>query len=205
MAEAVIFAAITSAASGAVAYMGAQRQASQLEQQANSATLRAEANAKIQYNNAVAAAQDETYQQSVNTFNSAENNALMNRMLSDKAKKDRMSIAAAEAQGAKQGVFNYSFSDTLKSDMMLSEGEGIDILAQGKQKSYEYKSANELSELRKSRGLEMGKYSSALTLSEGRQQSAALNAQASATRIGGYASALGSFSQAGSYYSQKTP
>ena len=72
MAQAIVFAVVTSVASGAVAYVGAQRQARQMEQQARAAKFRSEANAKIQYNNAIAAAQDEAYQQSVNTFNSSE-------------------------------------------------------------------------------------------------------------------------------------
>lgn len=199
---ALVVSAVSAAASGAVAYMGAQRQAAQMKQQATAAELRAEANSKIAFNNAVAQSQDEAYQQSVSQFNRADNNAQMQRMLQDREDEVRRLAAQKEAAGAKSGVFNYSFSDTLKSDLMLEETKTLDALSQYKQRSYEFKSQAYLQGVKKERALEEGAYQSSLTLSEGAYQASSLRGQASATKIGGIASAMGSFSQAGSYASQ---
>ena len=199
---ALVVSAISAAASGAVAYMGAQRQASQMKQQATAAELRAEANSKIAFNNAVAQSQDAAYQQSVSQFNKADNNAQMQRMLQDREDETRRLTAQKEAAGAKAGVFNYSFSDTLKSDLMLEESKTLDALSQFKQRSYEFKSQAYLQGIQKDRALEEGAYQSSLTLSEGAYQASSLRGQAQATKIGGIASALGSFSQAGAYGSQ---
>mgnify|MGYP003676152921 CR=1 FL=1 len=193
--------AISAAASGTVAYMGAQRQAAQMKQQATAAELRAEANSQIAFNNAVAQSQDAAYQQSVSQFNKADNNAQMQRMLQDRDEVRRLT-AQKEAAGAKAGVFNYSFSDTLKSDLMLEESKTLDALSQFKQRSYEFKSQAYLQGIQKDRALEEGAYQSSLTLSEGAYQASSLRGQAQATKIGGIASALGSFSQAGAYGSQ---
>jgi len=199
---ALVVSAVSAAASGAVAYMGAQRQAAQMKQQATAAELRAEANSKIAFNNAVAQSQDAAYQQSVSQFNKADNNAQMQRMLQEREDELIRLSAQKEAAGAKSGVFNYSFSDTLKSDLMLEEEKTLDALSQFKQKSYEFKSQAYFQGIQKERSLEEGAYQSSLTLSEGAYQASSLRGQAKATKIGGIASALGSFAQAGSYASQ---
>jgi len=199
---ALVVSAVSAAASGAVAYMGAQRQAAQMKQQATAAELRAEANSKIAFNNAVAQSQDAAYQQSVSQFNKADNNAQMQRMLQERDDELIRLSAQKEAAGAKSGVFNYSFSDTLKSDLMLEEEKTLDALSQFKQKSYEFKSQAYLQGIQRERSLEEGAYQSSLTLSEGAYQASSLRGQAKATKIGGIASALGSFAQAGSYASQ---
>lgn len=187
-----------SVASGAVGYMGAQRQAAGMEQQANQAQLLAANRAQIQRNNAIGQMQDEQFQAGVSRFNQQEALVQTDRQMQISQDKTRAQLASMEATGARRGTFGYSFDDILRSEAFLAEREEAEILYQGGQSGYQFSQQANLAGLRGARAIEMGRYDSALTLAEGRYTSASLRNQASATRIGGYANLAGGLAQGAS-------
>jgi hypothetical protein len=204
---ALIVSSVATLASGAMAFHGAQQQAKAADQQAKQAELLAINRATIERQNAQAIAQDEQFQSGVADFNKQE--ALLKT--SDQADLADKQIAAAlasqQAKGSRAGLAGASFEDLLNADSLKLEKEEAQILYQGGQEGYQLSKSAELGEMRGKRAIEMGKYSSALAISEGQSQSASLRNQASAARIGGYASAIGSVAQATSTASKikKTP
>lgn len=190
--------AVTSVASGVVGYMGAQRQAAGMEQQAKQANLLAANRAQVIRNNAIAQQQDEQFQAGVSRFNQQEALLQTDRALRDRQDKTRLALARAEASGVRKGAFNYSFDDLLKSEAMLAEREEADILYQGAMSSFQSGKSAELSRFRGARAIEIGRYDSSLAIAEGRYQSSSLKNQASAARIGGFGSLVGGLAQGAS-------
>jgi hypothetical protein len=190
--------AAASALSGAVGYVGAQRQADGIEQQAQQAQLLAANRAQIQRNNALGQAQDEQFQAGVSRLNQREALIETDRAVRDRQDKTRTAMASAQARGARSGMLSYSFDDVLRSEAMLAEREEADILYSGAQQGYQFSRSADLSQLRAGRAIEMGRYSSALTITEGAYTSSALRSQASSTRIGSYGTLVGGLAQGAS-------
>ena len=187
--------AVASLASGTVGYLGAQRQAAEMEQQAKQAPLLAANRAQIQRNNAIAQAQDEQFQAGVARFNKQEALLQTDRKLSYMEDKKEATLAAMKAKSVRTGAFDYSFDDILRSEAMLVEEEEADLLYQGGMSGFQSSKSAELAGMRAGRSIEMGRYSSALSLAEGRYQASALKNQASATRIGGIGTLVGGVAQ----------
>jgi len=181
--------------SGAVGYLGAQRQADSMEAQAEAAENMARYNAQVQRNNAVAQAGDESFQASVAKYNAADSAQKRARALRDHRTQTAQKLARAEARGARTGTFDYSFDDVLRSDALLLEREEVDILSSGAEQRYQFATEAELADMRGSRALEVGQTQSNLTLAAGRNQSAAYRGQADSARIGGYSSFISGASQ----------
>lgn len=198
MASAAVFlavSAVASAASGAVGYMGAQQQAAGMEQQAKQAQLLAANRAQIQRNNAIGQRQDEQFQAGVSKFNQQEALIQTDRQMQSSQDKTRAALASAQAQAGRQGLVGGSFDDILRSEAFMAEREEAEILYQGGQSGYQFSQQADLSGLRGARAIEMGRYDSALSIAEGRYTSSSLRNQASATRIGGYATLAGGLAQ----------
>ena len=185
-------------ASGVVGYMGAQRQAEGMEQQAQQAQLLAANRAQIQRNNAIGQMQDEQFQAGVSRFNQQEALVQTDRQLQINQDKTRATLASAQAQAARRGLVGDSFDDILRSEAFLAEREEAESLYQGGQSGYQSFQQGNLAGLRGARAIEMGRYDSALSIAEGRYTSSNLRNQASATRIGGYATLLGGVAEGAS-------
>jgi hypothetical protein len=188
--------AVSSLASGAVGYLGAQRQAANAENQAEAATNVAGYNAQVQRNNAVAQAGDENFQASVSTYNANASAEQRSRALRDQRTDTTRKLASAEAKAGRAGTFDYSFDDVLRSDALLLERQEVEILSGGAEERYQYTAEADLATLRGNRALEAGQTASTLTLAEGRNRSYAYRSQADSFRIGSYASLLGGASSA---------
>jgi hypothetical protein len=195
----VILAAVSataSVASGVVGYMGAQQQAAGMEQQAKQAQLLAANRSQILRNNALAAQQDEQFQTGVAKFNQQES------MLEASRKADLMNrdiaaqLAAREAAGSRRGLAGSSFEDLLSAESLRLEREESDFLYSAGQQGYQFSKSAELGDLRGNRAIEMGRYDSALAITEGQYQSSSLRSEANATRIGGIGTAIGGFGSA---------
>lgn len=186
-----IVSATASTASGVVGYMGAQQQAAGLEQQAKQAQLLAANRSQIIRNNAIAAQQDEQFQAGVAKFNQQES------MLEASRKADLMDrdiaaqLAAQEAAGSRRGLAGSSFEDLLSAESLRLEREESDFLYSAGQQGYQFGKSAELGDLRGNRAIEMGRYDSALAITEGQYQSSSLKSQAKSARIGGYATLAG--------------
>lgn len=194
--------AVATVVSGAMAFHGAQVSADAQEKQAKQARLLAANRAQIQRNNAIAQAQDEQFQAGVSRFNKQEALIQTDEDLSRQQDKTRMALASAEAQGARRGTFDYSFDDVLRSEAMLAEREEADILYSGAVTGFQASRSADLAGMRAGRAIEMGQYDSALSITEGNYKAYALKSEASATRIGGYASLAGGLAQGASTTSE---
>jgi hypothetical protein len=194
--------AVSSLASGAVGYLGAQNAAAQAENQATAAEQMAAYNAQIAQNNAVAEAGDQSFQASVAQFNAADSAQTRSKALRDQRTQTAQRMAKAEAKGARTGTFDYSFDDVLRSDALLLERQEVEILSGGAQERYQFSKEGELAEMRSKRALETGRTQTGLILAEGRNRASAYRGQASSARIGGYASFLGGVAQGASTGSQ---
>jgi len=192
---ALVVSAISSVASGAVGYLGAQNAAAQAENQATAAEQMAAYNAQVAMNNAVAEAGDQSFQASVAQFNAADSAQTRSKALRDQRTQTAQRLAKAEAKAGRTGAFDYSFDDVLRSDALLLERQEVEILSGGAQERYQYSQEGTLADMRASRALETGRTQSGLILAEGRNRSAAYKGQASSARIGGYATFLGGAAQ----------
>ena len=188
---ALIVSAVTSVASGAMAFHGAQVQASAQKDQAKQAELLAANRAQIERNNAIGRAQDEQFQSGVADFNKQEVLIETNKQADLAEKQIAASLASQEAKAGRAGLAGASFEDLLNAESLTLEKEEAKILYSGGQEGYQLSKSAELGDLRGKRAIEMGRYSSDLAIAEGRYQSANLKAQAKGTKIGGYASLAG--------------
>jgi len=182
--------------SGLVSFRGAQVQAQAQKQQAKQAELLAANRAQIERNNALGRAQDEQFQSGVADFNKQEAFIETNRQADLADKQISASLASQQSKAGRAGLAGGSFEDILNAESLKLEQEESQLLYKGGQQAYEFSKSSELGDLRGKRAIEMGQYSSALALAEGRYQSSNLKAQARATSIGGYASLAGSFGSA---------
>lgn len=179
-----------SLASGAVGYLGAQRQASAMDAQAKSAENMAAYNATVARSNAQGQAQDLQYQSGVNRFNkqlSQENTA---RQLRVSDQKKRISLARKEASGVRRGALDYSFSDVLRSEALLEDQRVSDAFYQTGQESAQFNTQSQLNELMANRAIETGRTQAGIIKAEGQNRSMSLRSQADSARYGGYASAV---------------
>jgi type II secretory pathway pseudopilin PulG len=199
---ALVVSAVTSVASGAMAFYGAQQQAKAQEQQAKQAQLLAANRAQIERNNAQGRAQDEQFQSGVADFNKQETLIETNRQADLADKQIAASLASQQSKAGRAGLAGGSFEDILNAESLKLEQEESQLLYKGGQQAYEFSKSSELGDLRGKRAIEMGKYSSQLALAEGRYQSSNLKAQAKATSIGGYASLAGGIAQGAGTASQ---
>jgi len=182
--------------SGLVSFRGAQVQAQAQKQQAKQAELLAANRAQIERNNALGRAQDEQFQSGVADFNKQEAFIETNRQADLADKQISASLASQQSKAGRAGLAGGSFEDILNAESLKLEQEESQLLYKGGQQAYEFSKSSELGDLRGKRAIEMGQYSSALALAEGRYQSSNLKAQARATSIGGYASLAGSLGSA---------
>ncbi len=192
----VVTAVATTVVSGLVSFRGAQVQAQAQKQQAKQAELLAANRAQIERNNAMGRAQDEQFQSGVADFNKQEALIETNRQADLADKQIAASLASQQSKAGRAGLAGGSFEDILNAESLKLEQEESQLLYKGGQQAYEFSKSSELGDLRGKRAIEMGQYSSALALAEGRYQSSNLKAQARATSIGGYASLAGSFGSA---------
>ena len=192
----VVTAVATTVVSGLVSFRGAQVQAQAQKQQAKQAELLAANRAQIERNNAMGRAQDEQFQSGVADFNKQEALIETNRQADLADKQIAASLASQQSKAGRAGLAGGSFEDILNAESLKLEQEESQLLYKGGQQAYEFSKSSELGDLRGKRAIEMGQYSSALALAEGRYQSSNLKAQARATSIGGYASLAGSLGSA---------
>jgi len=192
----IVTAVATTVVSGLVSFRGAQVQAQAQKQQAKQAELLAANRAQIERNNALGRAQDEQFQSGVADFNKQEAFIETNRQADLADKQISASLASQQSKAGRAGLAGGSFEDILNAESLKLEQEESQLLYKGGQQAYEFSKSSELGDLRGKRAIEMGQYSSALALAEGRYQSSNLKAQARATSIGGYASLAGSFGSA---------
>jgi len=192
----IVTAVATTVVSGLVSFRGAQVQAQAQKQQAKQAELLAANRAQIERNNAMGRAQDEQFQSGVADFNKQEALIETNRQADLADKQIAASLASQQSKAGRAGLAGGSFEDILNAESLKLEQEESQLLYKGGQQAYEFSKSSELGDLRGKRAIEMGQYSSALALAEGRYQSSNLKAQARATSIGGYASLAGSFGSA---------
>jgi len=192
----VIGSSVASAASGVVGYMGAQQQAAGMEQQAKQAQLLAANRAQIQRNNAIGQMQDEQFQSGVARFNKQEALTETNRRADLMNQQQRALLASQQADMGRRGLAGASFEDILSAESLRLEQEEVDMLYQGGQQSYQFGKSAELGDLRGRRSIEMGRYDSALSVTEGNYRSASLKNQASSARIGGIGTAIDGLGQA---------
>jgi len=189
---------VASAVSGTVAYVGAQRQAKGLEQQAKSAEQWGQYNSTVARNNAQGEAQDLEFQAGLEQFNKKLELQNTSRRLDDLRTKQRIAASGKQAAGARRGVIDYSFSDVLRSDALLAEREIGEALYAGGAFSSQANSQSKLYRQMGDRSIEMGRVGAALALGEGQQRSFALRGQADSARIGGYAQLVSGLSSAAS-------
>lgn len=202
--------AVASAASGVVGFVGAQNSAAAMEQQAKQATLLAANRAQIIKNNAIATQQDEQFQSGVARFNQRESNIEASRKAELMDRDQAAQLAAMQAAGSRRGLFGESFEDLLSAESLKLEREESDFLYSAGQQGYQFSRSADLGDLRGNRAIEMGRYDSALAVSEGQYQSYALKSEANATRIGGYATlagglAAGASAASGINFTKKPP
>ncbi len=197
-AELIVIAAVASAASGAVSYMGAQKQAKGMEQQAKQAQLLAANRAQVARNTAIGRAQDEQFQAGVSQFNRQESLIETSRQADLADKRVAAQLASSQSKAGRSGLAGTSFEDLLNAESLELEQAEANLLYQGGQESYQFSKSAELGTLRGKRAIEMGQYESSLAITEGQYQSSSLKNQASAARIGGIGSLVGGFAQAGS-------
>lgn len=202
--------AVASVASGVAGYIGAQNAAAGAEQQAKQAALLAANRAQIIRNNAIATQQDEQFQSGVAKFNQQESMLEASRK-ADLMDRDRAAqLASQEAAGSRRGLAGSSFEDLLSAESLKLEREESDFLYSAGQQGYQFGKSAELGDLRGNRAIEMGRYDSALAVTEGQYQSYALRSEANATKIGGYATLAGGLAQgastaSGIKFKKKTP
>ena len=195
-------AAVSSALSGAVGYIGAQRQAQGMEAQAKAAEQQAAFNAQVARNNAQAQAQDLQHQAGVERFNQRLAQRETAFALKQQRDKTERRVASATASAAKRGTFEYSFEDILRSEEALAGEQEAETLFQGREQGYQRSTQANLNQFMAGRAIEEGRTQSALITSSGAQRSAALSGQADSARIGGFGSLIGGFGGAASYASQ---
>jgi len=191
-----IVSATSSVASGVVGYMGAQQQAAGMEQQAKQAQLLAANRAQLIGNNAIAAQQDEQFQSGVAKFNQQESMIEASRKADLMDRDIAAQLASQEAAGARRGLAGASFEDLLSAESLRLEREESDFLYSAGQQGYQFGKSAELGDLRGRRAIEMGRYDSALAITEGQYQSSSLMNQASSARIGGIGTAIGGLGSA---------
>ena len=198
-ATALVIAAVASAASGAVSYMGAQQQAKGMEQQARQAQLLAANRAQVARNTAIGRAQDEQFQAGVAQFNKQEALIETSRQADLADKQIAAQLASSQSKAGRRGLVGTSFEDLLNAESLQLEQQQAQLLTQGGQQGYQFSKSAELGTLRGKRAIEMGRYESSLAITEGQYQSSSLKSQAKAARIGGIGSLVGGFAQAGAY------
>ena len=187
----LVASAAASTASGVVGYMGAQQQAAGMEQQAKQAQLLAANRSQILRNNAIASQQDEQFQSGVARFNQQESNIEASRKADLMDRDIAAQLASQEAAGSRRGLAGSSFEDLLSAESLRLEREESDFLYSAGQQGYQFSKSAELGDLRGRRAIEMGRYDSALAITEGQYQSSSLKSQAKGARIGGYATLAG--------------
>lgn len=204
MATAMAVVAIgSSLASGAVGFIGAQRQADAMEAQAKRAAQMGKYNAPVARNNALAQSHDLRFQADVADFN--QKSTIMDRdfRLSQANKETRRRQASIAADLSRQGLSGESLDDILSSEAMLAEEETMEIFRQQSERGFQYSAQGRQNRFMGARAIEQGRQSSALVLSEGRARATSLSNQAGATRWSGYgslASGIGGAAQIGYDY-----
>lgn len=194
--EAAIASAILSAASGAVQYVGAQRQAKAMEYNAQAVQNQAEYNASVARNNALAERQTVDFQNSVEVANrnrliqKSEDNLRILRREAD------VELAQAEVRFGYGGTFS-DYMDSLENDAFEKELSFVSELADETTSSY-----LRMGELDRQATLitQQGDIQARNILLGGQNQANNLRNQAGNVRVAGFADMLGSFAQAGSSY-----
>ena len=181
--EAITIAYISSAltaASGAVSYMGAQRQAQALEYQADAAEAQAKVNSTIAYQQRQAQAQDAQYQAGIADYNKNSTVAEFGRVQEAQAS---FINNAFSTQGSFEDVFNAK-----EASFNLAAGE----LASGySEKGYQFGEQADLARASGSRSLSLGRYESANVLQAGANVATSYKNQAGAARASGIGSLIG--------------
>lgn len=195
-------AAASSLLSGGVQYLGAQRQATAMEQQAEAAQNQAAFNAAVARNNAQAKAQQLQHQAGVEKYNQRLAQRDTQTALKQSRDKTQARIASATANAAKRGTFEYSFEDVLRSEALLAEEQEAEVLFQGRQQGFQRSSQADINQFMAGRAIEQGQIQSQLAYSEGQARSSALKSQASSARIGGFGSLVGGIAGGANYASQ---
>jgi hypothetical protein len=188
--------ALFTAASGAVQYIGAQRNAKQLEYNAEAVNNQAEYDAAVARNNALAERQTVDFQNSVEVANrnrliqKAEDNLRILRREAD------VELAQAEVRFGYGGTFS-DYMDSLENDAFEKELSFVTELADETTSSY-----LRMGELDRQATLitQQGDVQARNILLGGQNQANNLRNQAGNVRVAGFADMMGSFAQAGSTY-----
>jgi hypothetical protein len=197
--EAAIASAIISAVSGGVQYIGAQRQAKQMEYNAIAVQNQAEYNAAIERNNALAEQQTVDFQNSVEAANKMRTIQKGEENLKIMRREAKGELAQIETRFGYGGTFN-DFFDSLENDAFEQELSFVSELADETTSSY-----LRMGELDRQSTLinQQGDIRARNTLFAGQNQANDLRNQAGNVRVAGAASMLGSFAQAGSTYASR--
>lgn len=194
--EAAIASAIFSAASGAVQYVGAQRQAKAMEYNAQAVQNQAEYNAVVARNNALAEQQQVDFQSTVVQANKRKLLEDSQRELTQYRKKSKQEFAAAEVKFGYGGTFN-DVLDAYEQDAFEKELSFLGEMESGLTSAFlqeeEYGRQSKLI-------AQQGDIRAQNILLGGRNEANNLRNQAGNVRTAGFASMLGSFAQAGSTY-----
>jgi hypothetical protein len=194
--EAALAYTLLTAASGAVQYIGAQRNAKQLEYNAEAVNNQAEYDAAVARNNALAERQTVDFQNSVEVANrnrliqKSEDNLRILRREAD------VELAQAEVRFGYGGTFS-DYMDSLENDAFEKELSFVTELADETTSSY-----LRMGELDRQATLitQQGDVQARNILLGGQNQANNLRNQAGNVRVAGFADMLGSFGQAGMGY-----
>jgi hypothetical protein len=194
--EAAVAYALLTAASGAVQYIGASRQAKAMEYNAQAVQNQADYNAAVARNNALAEQQTVDFQ---NTVEVANRNRLLQKSEQDLEiirKQAKSELAQTEYRFGYGGTFN-DYIDSLADDAFQKEQSYISELADETTSAY-----LRMGELDRQSVLinQQGEVQARNILLGGQNQANNLRNQAANTRVAGFADMLGSFAQAGMGY-----
>jgi len=199
MAQAAIASAILSAASGVVQYVGARRNATQMEYNAQAVQNQAEYDAVVARNNALGERQTVDFQNSVEVANRNRTIQKADENLKILRRETKGELAQAEVRFGFGGTFN-DYIDSLENDAFEKELSFVSDVADETTSSY-----LRMGELDRQATLitQQGDIRARNTLFAGQNQANNLRNQAGNVRTAGVASMLGSFAQAGSTYASR--
>lgn len=181
-----VVAIASSLVSGAVGFIGAQRQASALKDQAKQAELMGEYNAQIERNNAIAEANDANFQASVEQYNKQSAIQQREHIYRQKDRKLKHSLASLKTTAARRGMEGESLDAILETEAMIANDETMEIFRQGSERSYQHGTQADLSRARGNRAIELGRTRSTMARLSGQNRASALRSRSDSARFSGY-------------------
>lgn len=182
-----LIAVAASLASGAVSYVGAQREAKAAEYSAEAARAQADVNSKIAFQRRQAEAQDATFQAGVQDYNKQATIAEFGQKeLQFEDKVQELNATFANNAFNTQG----SFSDLFNAKQSVFNLEANNLYSETAQKSFNYDAQADLLTNQANRSLTLGSYESKNVLYAGANRANAFENQASAAKTRGVGSLI---------------